>query len=524
MALPETDYASIIVPKGEEILYNNLLYVDLSNMKQAWWDTVNTTEGPRGRAAKDSGEVELPTDWIEFNQGAQTGFVCINWTGQLFINVDEILRIYPPTTSTLPLAKTDPFGSDECYDPANVLMFSPNGGNDDRSSNGFTLTEFGGVVSGGVAGKIGSATDYNGTTQYVSTVITDKDQPLTMMAWSNSNYSTDETIISLTDGGAGTSFFETFVESNNKFATFIGSVGGASVVSNLVLTGSTWNHSVSVFVDETNIEIFSNSVGESKVTSSFEPIISNLTIGGSKYATLNFPFDGQIQQVFVFTDVKSQAWINYAYQQTNDNAGFWGEWSFGTDESEFCNRAVTRLIEQFDHKDDFKKYLCALITPFDDIKDMLNDLQFKRNLDNAEGVQLDGIGDIVGLARGGLSDDDYRVQIRIKIVINASNGETESVIAAMLIFAGGTFVDFISLFPAGFILVSDGTIPSNIIPLLEQVAQAGVRLEVYATYGEIPFAFDGDSGDPPDSSTQGFSEPNYGPDAGLGGSFVEKFS
>ena len=54
MALPETDFASIIVPKGEEILYNNLLYVDLSNMKQAWWDMVNTTEGPRGRAAKDS--------------------------------------------------------------------------------------------------------------------------------------------------------------------------------------------------------------------------------------------------------------------------------------------------------------------------------------------------------------------------------------------------------------------------------------------------------------------------------------
>lgn len=55
-------------------------------------------------------------------------------------------------------------------------------------------------------------------------------------------------------------------------------------------------------------------------------------------------------------------------------------------------------------------------------------LRTDRLLDNAEGVQLDRYGEIVGEARLGLVDDDYRAIIRSRIAVNISQGKTDELI------------------------------------------------------------------------------------------------
>jgi hypothetical protein len=61
------------------------------------------------------------------------------------------------------------------------------------------------------------------------------------------------------------------------------------------------------------------------------------------------------------------------------------------------------------------------------------DLWFRRMLDNAEDVDLDNIGAIVGEARQGWEDDEYRRYIRARIKTLRSDGRIETLIAILVL-------------------------------------------------------------------------------------------
>lgn len=77
------------------------------------------------------------------------------------------------------------------------------------------------------------------------------------------------------------------------------------------------------------------------------------------------------------------------------------------------------------------KLLTALIGPIQDVENALQQLLTERTIDTAVGVQLDVLGRVVGQARGGLPDDDYRRYLRARIATNRSNGVTEDLITIM---------------------------------------------------------------------------------------------
>lgn len=128
-------------------------------------------------------------------------------------------------------------------------------------------------------------------------------------------------------------------------------------------------------------------------------------------------------------------------------------------------------LSQFHHAPKFNAFLTALLSPHADIQFALSDLLYKRHIDTAEGKQLDGIGDIVGIARpyvdasnnwyfgftgqskakgfsqapirddgvatqstmhNYMSDIDYRALIQWKIVANNSHGTVEDIIRACI--------------------------------------------------------------------------------------------
>lgn len=157
-------------------------------------------------------------------------------------------------------------------------------------------------------------------------------------------------------------------------------------------------------------------------------------------------------------------------------------------------RALDELPSQFKDKINWSKFIDVLIKPAQELEDVFQDLLLLRALDTAFGQQLDGIGDIVGLARNGMNDDEYRFALRFRIFINASSGEPETLIKALKYFTQANYVKYDPLYPAAFQMFTDGTIiPDDLIPTIQDIAMAGVTyIPVVASYGEIRFAFGDD--------------------------------
>jgi len=91
------------------------------------------------------------------------------------------------------------------------------------------------------------------------------------------------------------------------------------------------------------------------------------------------------------------------------------------------------LISQYRTKAKFKEWLNVLIQPFIDIGNCADNMCLAFDLDFAEGKQLDVLGEIVNQKRilpflpstgsNVLSDDDYRLVLRVKIIKNQWDGK-----------------------------------------------------------------------------------------------------
>lgn len=75
-----------------------------------------------------------------------------------------------------------------------------------------------------------------------------------------------------------------------------------------------------------------------------------------------------------------------------------------------------------------KRLLAAALMGAQDLEAALQQLLTQRNILTAVGAQLDVIGKIVGQARDGLSDDDFRRYCRARIAAHKSKGATEDLI------------------------------------------------------------------------------------------------
>lgn len=101
---------------------------------------------------------------------------------------------------------------------------------------------------------------------------------------------------------------------------------------------------------------------------------------------------------------------------------------------EHKKQAVGRLATQFRESPNLIKYIETLLIEADTLESVYNDLLTDRWVDTAEGVQLDVIGIIVGLARfpgngGDLIDDDlYRLFLKARIIANITQSTPADII------------------------------------------------------------------------------------------------
>jgi len=163
--------------------------------------------------------------------------------------------------------------------------------------------------------------------------------------------------------------------------------------------------------------------------------------------------------------------------------------------------ALALLLYQFQGKARVEAFAAAPALQVQDLEAAAFGVHFERFLDTATGVQLDTLGAIVREERRGSSDTLFRNRIRVRILINRSNGRVPEILAILVLFEGtlapGVFV--ISEPPPAAMVLEQRELPVNpyaeIITVLRAIKAGGVRLDyvIATTIGALDSMFFGTS-------------------------------
>ena len=176
-----------------------------------------------------------------------------------------------------------------------------------------------------------------------------------------------------------------------------------------------------------------------------------------------------------------------------------------TQKTTLTAEALDNLIEFF--KGDGKPILAAFISAFTDQAQDVEDGSFSvlvdTILESAVGVQLDGIGSIVGRPRGGLGDSAYRVRLKIQILVNKSSGTWEEIYEILALAETSPITDAGDEHPAAFTIeiLDIQSSPGQIARIIAEARAAGVNGHLHYSLSPEGELFTFASGDTPENDT-----------------------
>lgn len=149
--------------------------------------------------------------------------------------------------------------------------------------------------------------------------------------------------------------------------------------------------------------------------------------------------------------------------------------------------ALKRLLQQYKGQPRITAILTSFVDQIQDLENAVYDLDAGRQIQNAIGAQLDGIGEIVGIERNGLDDQTYLVFIYGKIGENTSDTTKDKIIAITLLVFISNFVLMDEIPPAaiGLEVGSPGLNPELFelaTTLIAKSLGGGIGLGFLATY------------------------------------------
>ena len=101
---------------------------------------------------------------------------------------------------------------------------------------------------------------------------------------------------------------------------------------------------------------------------------------------------------------------------------------------------LTRLLHQYQDTPRVQALVATLVAEAQSLEDALFALDAGRQWANAEGAQLDGLGEIVGMPRNGAGDDAYRGLIAAAVARNNSDGTSAALVRSVAAAFGATAV------------------------------------------------------------------------------------
>ncbi len=169
--------------------------------------------------------------------------------------------------------------------------------------------------------------------------------------------------------------------------------------------------------------------------------------------------------------------------------------------------AVGNFVEQFKGKSKLAAYLTTFIEQVQDLEDAFFQVLEERGVETSTGVQLDGLGEVIGEEREGRTDGIYRQAIKGRIVLNVDDSSTEDVIRLISVIASDKKAHLVEYYPAGFTITIDAPVYlSNFDPVqagktLQSGKPAGVKAQlIYYPWGVKKF----------DSPDFGFDKGKFG--------------
>jgi len=158
-------------------------------------------------------------------------------------------------------------------------------------------------------------------------------------------------------------------------------------------------------------------------------------------------------------------------------------------------RALDRNIEFFKGLVNWEKLLTIYAQDSQEVEDVLKDFHDKLNVQFGEGETLDVYGKIFQVARGNLTDDEYRNLILTAYIEFQKSGEIETLISAYMSLTLATKITLIEYFPATFIANAevgdpeDITGASTIREAMENIKAAGVEMDLTVSMNQGAFSF-----------------------------------
>ncbi len=163
--------------------------------------------------------------------------------------------------------------------------------------------------------------------------------------------------------------------------------------------------------------------------------------------------------------------------------------------------AQANFVEQFKVKPRLDALVQSWVGQIQELEPMFFDILEDTLVSTSVGEQLDELGTVVGELRQARTDDEYRIAIGARILINTSNGTIEEMIAIALALTGGGLatVEIVESFPAAFTLTITTPLAATLDPFsistaLQSAKPAAVRLIFIFKPLGILFAFDGKAG------------------------------
>lgn len=117
---------------------------------------------------------------------------------------------------------------------------------------------------------------------------------------------------------------------------------------------------------------------------------------------------------------------------------------------------LAKLIGQFQDKTNIRELLGAFLKQVQDLEVAAFQVLLNTVLTTSVGEQLDVIGRIIGEARQGRNDADYKIALAARILLNIGSGTIEDVLGIVDAMTAGAFTSVLTEgFPASFDVTID---------------------------------------------------------------------
>lgn len=193
--------------------------------------------------------------------------------------------------------------------------------------------------------------------------------------------------------------------------------------------------------------------------------------------------------------------------------------------TDHVQQALDRLLQQYKGRPRMQGLITALVNQIQDLENAIFPVGTETLLFNgqnyiAKGAQLDGIGELVNVARNGLGDDEYLILILGTIGVNFSDTTGDTMTGIIKELTQAQDVTVFDHYPAGYgVQVQAPSVPSGLWALIASLIQGALGAAIELCYI--------DQYDPSDSfnfsggkvAGQGFA--NYSTVGGGGGNFCQ---